>query len=57
MTRRHPATIRTDIRNWLGYLVVAQLARCVEGILVAKREIRALELELVYNRYGRTDVT
>jgi len=57
MMRRSPVRIRRDLRATLDQLTVAVEMRYPDGIRYCRREIRALEKELLFNRYGRTDVT
>ncbi len=54
--RRPPARIRCDLRAMLDQLAVAFEMGYAEGIRHTLREIEAMERELLFNRYGRTDV-
>jgi hypothetical protein len=54
--KRPPAAVRRDIQAWLSFLVVAHEANNVSAIHHATREVWALEQELLFIRYGRTDV-
>ena len=57
IVERAPTAIKQDLQNWLEFLVLSQKAKDQRAIIHAKREIEALEKELKFNRYGRTDVS
>ena len=48
--------VREDMRALLDQLAIAKEAKSPEGIAYCTREFRACERELIFLRYGRTDV-
>ena len=56
MIRRPLGHIRRDLRALLGTLGLAHQMGDAELVAYFVREVKALEGELDFNRYGRTDV-
>ena len=53
---RSPSSVKEDLRAMLDQLAIASSEGYWEGVAYAKREIKALEQELLFIRYKRTDV-
>lgn len=54
--KRNPSHVVTDLRRWLALLAVARAANCPSAIAHCEQEAIAMERELKFCRYGRTDV-
>jgi RNase P protein component len=53
---REQRTVKRDLRNYLDLLTVGKELKDHDIIVFAKRGVKAMEAELDFNRYGRTDV-
>ena len=53
---RSSSKIRRDLRAMMDQLAMVREMGYEDGIRYALREIRGLEEEMIFNRYGRTDV-
>ena len=54
--KRNPKHVARDLHLWLSMLATAQALGIASTIAYCTREVRAMEMELTYCRYGRTDV-
>lgn len=57
MTTRTTRNVRRDLRAWLDTLHYAQRMNNAQAIAHCAREVQAMMNELIYRRYGRTDVS
>jgi DNA-binding GntR family transcriptional regulator len=52
----NPSQCIVNLRRWLEMMAIARAAARPDAVAHCEREVLAMERELLFRRYGRTDV-